>query len=220
MNVNDFEIQLGARLLLQLASALNWILKHEITDISFDRLIKDFGKALGADSSFLCIREVCNNQNIDYKLQNVWCKNADSDYFFSHLNSIDLNELPFLSEVLEGGNSIFMSVEKMPSKSKVFLEGLGIKFIACTPISKPDGITIWGLFGFSASDVEHQWTDLESAALTAIGAVMGTLVYRLEEVKKRNYDIKEQTARVREFRKQIDETIELTAQKLHELQTL
>ncbi len=217
IDTDDGKIQLGARLLLQLASALNWILKHELSEISFDILLEDFGKTLGADHAFVCIKEVSKNKPPRYKMQNVWCGSHSSEA--CEFKVIDFTAFPFLYKMLEAGKSIFMGVDQMPLDAKKFLESLDIKFVACTPISKPDGITTWGLFGFSTQNVKHNWTGLESAALEAIGAIMGTIVYKIEEDAEKTYEIKAKTAQIREIRENLNKTVELTSAKLLQMQS-
>jgi GAF domain-containing protein len=206
----ESEIQLGSRLLLKLASALNWILKHEISEISFDILLEDFGKILGADHAFIFVANT-DSIELNLKMRNLWCSTCKGE---CNLNSLNFNDFPSIMNKLIDGNPVFMETTLLPKEEQKKLENINIRFIACVPISILGHSSIWGLFGFSSFDTNQQWTSLEYAALKAIGGVMGTIVYKMDEECRTLTTIRVQTAQIKKYREHLDNTIQLTSQKL------
>ena len=170
-------------ILFKLAKVTKFILQHEVKEISLDRILEDFGKLVGADRGYIFRRYECSNPNGCYQKMNEWhcyCIETKLDLCPNHPTNTECN---CGNELVQHINNGYSYTGIADNTCKI---GKGVKSIACVPILTPNK-EVWGFFGYDDLTQKRKWSNLELNALEALGAIFGTLVYKMaeEEVKSK-----------------------------------
>lgn len=202
--------EMVTKLLFKLSSSLNWVLQHKLKDISFDILLEDFGKILNANRTYIYKRcggcQQCGPGGVCYKLDYIWSyHDCTYKHFEDKFKIIYQNEYPRFVSKIEHKN-LFMTNKHICDLSEgSLLKILKAGALTGAPILNSDG-SVYGFFGFDVRDV-RKCNPIEKSAIQAITAILGTIVYKIEEEQKEMIELEKTTKKIDAFSSSIEETI-------------
>lgn len=201
-------------ILTKLAEATNWIIQHDIRDISFEKLLKSFGILLEASRMHIYRREV--NSNIHYDRIYYWCNPGFcygiEDPRINFSISLDSTEWKSMVDAIDNGEVYVGKFSEVDAQEQSLYNIVGIKSVVLVPILNSDK-SIYGFFGIDHIS-EREWTEGELSVLKMIGAVISTLVYKLQVTMEEEKHIEEATKNIKSLRRTLSDTLTLTDDKV------
>jgi len=202
--------EMATKLLFKMSSSLNWVLQHSVAEISFEILLEDFGKIIGAQRTYIYERatgcQQCGPDGVCYKMAHVWGDdNCEIDKFVARFETITENNYPNCVNTLESKKLYTINVDIGNEYELKSLKLLKSKTITCTPILNPDG-TIYGFFGFDTKK-KRECRPIEKSAIQAIATTIGIIMYKVREESAYNEQIAKSTERIEKYTETIDDTI-------------
>ena len=196
-------------ILFKLAKAVNWIMQNPLDQISFNRILKDFGELLNVDRSYIFER-IHFKTSCFYELKYLWCQVNDceiKDCNKQNLHCIDFRHKDcdtnsVVINHIENKKHIYGISKTFDEISKKDLLDNHILSFAAFPILKPNK-EVWGFLGFDDCNRERIWTELEINTLNILSAILGTIVYKIEIKNKEDFLINEQVVLLRNARDSI-----------------
>ncbi len=175
--------------LMKFTKTINWILQHNIDEISFDKIISSFGMILEVDRAYIFSKENCQ-----YELKYLWCNvdNCENEHCnrqnYECLSFEKLNSVISYIEQNEAIHGVYSNFDDEIQQE--FIQNK-IKSFILIPIIKPNN-EVWGFLGFDDCNKERLWTQLEINTLKTLSAILGTLIFKLILKKKEDNEIAEQ----------------------------
>ena len=177
-------------ILMKFTKTINWILQHNLEEISFTKIISSFGIILEVDRSY--IFEKHNNK---YILKHLWCNvkrcNYDDNCDRNNHNCVSYENMNNIIKYINENKHIRGIYSDFDKETKKELYKNKIKSFILIPIIKPDN-EIWGFMGFDDCEKERLWTQLEINTLKTLSAILGTLIFKLIIKKKEDNEIANQ----------------------------
>lgn len=168
-------------LLLAISRTLDWVIKHDIQEVSFLKILTNFGNILNIGRSYI-YQKIGKEYTQRYKWVN---KNIEYD---NHYISDDT--LYFLFKRIELGKSV---------TSTPMNDDDNFKTLIWVPIFNQDS-SMWGFLGFDEIIGSRTWTSIELNALEVISGILGTIIYKMETTKKEKEEINRMLSGLDKFR--------------------
>lgn len=176
-------------ILTKFTKTINWILQHNLEEISFTKIISSFGMILEVDRSY-----IFEKHNGEYILKHLWCNVKNCDNTICNRISYDClsyEKLNMIIDYIERNEPIHGIYSNFDDDIKSELTQNKIKSFILIPIITPNN-EIWGFMGFDDCVKERLWTQLEINTLKTLSAILGTLIFKSMLKKKEDNEIAEQ----------------------------
>lgn len=191
-------------ILYRLAKTVNWIMQHDLDKISFKKILHSFATILEIDRAYIFEKK----DDGHYYLLHLWCgnkecKNANICNTYDP-KCVNFSHTPdsLIISFIDKNKPFYGSINEFDEKYKDELIKNNIKSLAAIPIYDPNK-KIWGFLGFDDCNKEKMWTDLEINTLTMLGAILGTIVYKISLKKQEDELITEQVNLLKTARESI-----------------
>ena len=186
-------------ILFKLAKAVKWIMQHDLKEISFQRILEDFGTLLSVDRSY--IFQKINNV---YTIKHMWCNynSCNTQCDRSNIKCLSFQNNNEILQKIDNKENIYGLLRYFNLETQKDLLTNNIKSIICIPILNPNG-EIWGFLGFDDCKQDRVWTKLEVNTLDLLSAIIGTIVYKIELKEVEDKIIEEQILLVRDAKNAI-----------------
>jgi hypothetical protein len=174
------------RLLSQLSLSVNWILKHDMSEISIKRILKDYCDIVGSDKAQLY--EISNGMFhvVDSAISEKFSQlTAYNDCIISSGN---IQDYPiFFDKLFDGKSGESFSVSILSNSEQIEFNKCDTRSISIVPIYLSTD-EVYGFIQFIDCQKEHVWSAVELKALESVRVVIGTILYKYQQEKLRHIE--------------------------------